>query len=120
MSDPPTNLPPNKNPSWRLLCNLCGQVFRNQSGLTKHRRTRHAHSFKTKAAACLTSPIPAGSDHSNSPSDDFVIPDYIDIPNNMDDAVGAREALHGHPHINGKELYFSHINILLPLIGTMA
>jgi hypothetical protein len=57
--------PKHKTSLLRLPCITCNRYFRNQSGLTKHRRTHHLHAMKPKVPAKPPMPAPH-EDHDHS------------------------------------------------------
>lgn len=54
-----STLPKHKTSLLRLPCVSCGRYFRNQSGLTKHRRVQHLQSGQLKHQAHAKLPVPA-------------------------------------------------------------
>jgi hypothetical protein len=70
----------------RLPCITCGRYFRNQAGLTKHRRTQHLHPSKSKAPA-KPPPLPTHADNPRSSgSPGFNSQGPVDVTDSEDDA----------------------------------
>jgi hypothetical protein len=125
MNQPPHN--------WRLKPCLfpgCKRYFRNRSGLTKHVRSKHAHSFPVPQPRIRSTSLPPGipddlADPLSSPHQDYVdlapevdkpdgiVDDHPDVVYDPPDDDKPRSTNILHPYLTGK---FVCLTIKLVLI----
>lgn len=111
----------------------CGRYFRNQSGLTKHRRTQHLHSKKPKAASQPNAPIlpnPAATStdaNFNESQEDIVLPDdfsavgsHVDNDNECDINMASPDEVPGDASLGNSTNYHPLINGKNPLIQMLS